>query len=122
MTWMETFTGHRFMIKLRNSSRMIAYMFFSIALSALKICIFLRLISIHPQGGLISLWLYEENNKLRDWKKCIFSAYSPMSSTYLCLRCSNFFNPSQRNYFGCAVSRKIGSRKSQGIISTLTYS
>jgi hypothetical protein len=26
--------------------------------------------------GLISLWLYIDNNKLQDWKKCIYSTYS----------------------------------------------
>jgi hypothetical protein len=28
------------------------------------------------RGGLISLWLYKENNKLRD-KKCIYYTYPP---------------------------------------------
>jgi hypothetical protein len=62
-------------------------------------------------GGLISLWLYKENNKLRDWKKCIYYTYSPLSSTHLWLRCSNFFNPSKKNSFGCATNRKIGKDK-----------
>jgi hypothetical protein len=70
---------------------------------------------------LISLWLYKENNKLRDWKKCIYSTYSPLSSTHLWLRCSNFFNPSKENSFGCAANRKIWNRKSQILISTPTY-
>jgi hypothetical protein len=30
----------------------------------------------------MSLWLYRENNKLRDWKKCIYSTYSTLSSTH----------------------------------------
>jgi hypothetical protein len=64
-------------------------------------------------GGLISLGLYKENNKLWDGKKCIYSTYSP-SSTHLWLHCSNFFNPSKKNSFGC-----VGNRKSQILISTL---
>jgi hypothetical protein len=35
------------------------------------------------EEALISLWLYKENNKLRDWKKCISSTYSPLISTHL---------------------------------------
>jgi hypothetical protein len=62
------------------------------------------------EGRLISLSLYKEN-KLRDWKKCIYSTYSPVSSTHLRLRCSNFFNPSKKNSFGCAANRKIGKAK-----------
>jgi hypothetical protein len=73
------------------------------------------------RGGLISLWLYKENNKLQDWKKCIYSTYSPLSSTHLWLLCSNFFNPSKKNSFGCAANMKIGNRKSQGLINTHTY-
>jgi hypothetical protein len=33
----------------------------------------------------------------------------------------NFFNPSKKNSFGCAANRKIENRKSQRLISTLTY-
>jgi hypothetical protein len=33
--------------------------------------------SLRGGGGLISLWLYKENNKLRDRKKCIYSTYPP---------------------------------------------
>jgi hypothetical protein len=71
----------------------------------------------HDKRGLISLWLYKEHNNLRDWKKCIYSTYSPLSSTHLWLRCSNFFNPSKKNYFGCAANMKIENRKSQRLIS-----
>jgi hypothetical protein len=71
------------------------------------------------RGELITLWLYKENNKLRDWKN-IFT-YSPLSSTCLWLRCSNFFNPSKKNYFECAANIKIGNRKSQRLIRTTTY-
>jgi hypothetical protein len=35
----------------------------------------------------------------------------PPSSTHLWLRCSNFFNPSKKNSFGCAANRKIGKAK-----------
>jgi hypothetical protein len=66
-------------------------------------------------GGLISLWLYKENNKLRDWKMYLLYIF-PLSSTHLWFRCSNFFNPSKKNSFGCAANRK-----SQRLISTLTY-
>jgi hypothetical protein len=62
--------------------------------------------------GLMRLWLYKENNKLRDWKNEF--TYSPLSSTHLWLRCSNFFNPSKKNYSDCAANRK-----SQRLISTL---
>jgi hypothetical protein len=77
-------------------------------------------IKVHYTRGLISLWLHNENKKLRVWKKCIYSIYSPLSSTHLWLRCSNFFNPSQKNYFGCAANRKIRNRKSRRLISTPT--
>jgi hypothetical protein len=70
-------------------------------------------------GRLISLWLYKENNNLWDWKN-IFT-YSPLSSAHLWLRCSNFFNPSKKNAFGCAVNRKIGNTKSQRLISAYTW-
>jgi hypothetical protein len=66
--------------------------------------------------GLISLWLYKEHNKLQDWRNVIYSTYSPLNSTHLWLRCSNFFNPSKKNYFGCAANRT-----SQRLISTYTY-
>jgi hypothetical protein len=40
----------------------------------------------------------------------------PLSSMHLRLRCSNFFNPSKENSFGCAANRKR-----QRLISTTTY-
>jgi hypothetical protein len=40
----------------------------------------------------------------------------PWGSTHLWLRCSNFFNPSKKNSFDYAAIRKIGNRKSQGLI------
>jgi hypothetical protein len=67
------------------------------------------------ERGLIILWLYKENNKLRNWKKCIYSTYSPLSSTHLWVRCSNFFNSSKKNYFGSA------NKKGQRLISTRMY-
>jgi hypothetical protein len=72
--------------------------------------------TIHSKirGGLISLWLYKEN-KLRDWKMYLLCIFPP-SSTQLWIRCSNFFNSSKRNSFGCAANRK-----SQRLISTPTY-
>jgi hypothetical protein len=73
--------------------------------------------NLEYERGLISLRLYKENNKLRDWKKCIYSSYSP-SSTHIWLRCSNFFNPPKKNSFGCAANRKTGNRKTQRLIST----
>jgi hypothetical protein len=64
------------------------------------------------RGGLISLWLYKEDNKLPDWKKkCVYSTCSPLRSTHLWLRCSKFFNPSKNNSCGCAANRKIGKAK-----------
>jgi hypothetical protein len=44
-------------------------------------------------------------------KKCIYSAYSPLSSTHLWFRCSNFFNPSKKNSFGFVANRKIRKAK-----------
>jgi hypothetical protein len=76
--------------------------------------------SSNSMRGLISLWLYRENNKLRDWKH-IFTLRIPLSSTHLWLRCSNFFNPSKKIYFGCAANTKIWNKKSQRLISTPTY-
>jgi hypothetical protein len=49
-------------------------------------------------------------------KKCIYSTYSPLSSTHLWICCSNFFNPSKKNSFGHAANKK-----SQRLISTPTY-
>jgi hypothetical protein len=75
---------------------------------------------LHRYGGLLSLWLYKDN-KLRDWKKSIYSIYSPLSSTHVWLRFYNFIKPSKKNSFGCAANRKIGNRKSRRLISTPTY-
>jgi hypothetical protein len=73
--------------------------------------------------GLVSLWLYKENNKLWDWKKIyIYSTYSPLSSTHLWLRYFNFFNPSKKHCSGYVANRKTGNRKSQKRISIPTYS
>jgi hypothetical protein len=72
------------------------------------------------RGELISLWLYKENNKLRV-EKMYFLYIFPLSSTHLWLRCSNFFNSSKKNSFGCAANGKIGNRKSQRLLSAPTY-
>jgi hypothetical protein len=53
----------------------------------------LRNVRCEGGRGLISLWLYKENNKLPNWKKFIYSTYSPLSTTRLWFRCSNFPNP-----------------------------
>jgi hypothetical protein len=45
----------------------------------------------------------------------------PPNSTHLWLCCSNFFNPSKKNSFGCAANRKVGNRKTQRLISTPMY-
>jgi hypothetical protein len=45
----------------------------------------------------------------------------PFISTHLRLRCSNFFNPSKKNSFGCAANRRMGNRKSQRLIRTHMY-
>jgi hypothetical protein len=66
------------------------------------------------QGGLVSLWLYKGNDKLRDWKN-IFT-HSPLSSSHLWFRCSNLFDPSKKNSFGCAANRNC-----QRLISSPTY-
>jgi hypothetical protein len=61
--------------------------------------------------GLISLWFYKENNTPKELKKMYLLYIFPLSSTHLWLCCSNFFNPSKKNYFSCAVNRKIENRK-----------
>jgi hypothetical protein len=45
----------------------------------------------------------------------------PLSSKHLQLRCSDFFNRSQRNSFGCAANRRTRNRKSQRLIDTSMY-
>jgi hypothetical protein len=78
----------------------------------------LRLLSFSPtetqaklRGGLISLWLYKENNKLRDWKN-VFTLHIPPWA----LHTYDFVNPFKKNSFGCAENSK-----SQRLISTPTY-
>jgi hypothetical protein len=41
-----------------------------------------------------------------DWKNVFTLHIPPLSSTHLWLRCSNFFNPSKKNYFACSANRK----------------
>jgi hypothetical protein len=75
-----------------------------------SMCLFEERYFSHMKGGgLISLWLYKENNKLQGWKKCIYPTYSPLSSTHLWLLCSNFFNPSMKNSFGCAANHQFSA-------------
>jgi hypothetical protein len=73
-----------------------------------------KILVIMRGGGLISLWLYKGNNKLRDWKT-VFT-YFPLSSTHLWLCYCIFFNPPKKIPFGCAANRK-----SQTLISNPTY-
>jgi hypothetical protein len=103
--------------------RILFYISFSIfiMITQCSISLFFDDVTSEIREGLLSLWLCKENNKLRDWKKCIYCTYSPLSSTHLWLRCSNFFNTSKKNSFGCAANRKIGNRKSQRLISIATY-
>jgi hypothetical protein len=63
----------------------------------------------------------ERKQQATGLKKCIYSTYSPLSSTHVWLRCSNFFNPSKKNYFGCAANKKRWNRKRQSFIRTPTY-
>jgi hypothetical protein len=70
---------------------------------------------LNTRGADKSLAL-ERKQQATGLKKCIYSTYSPLSSTHLWLRCSNFFNPSKKNSFGCAANGK-----SQRLISTPTY-
>jgi hypothetical protein len=44
----------------------------------------------------------------------------PLTSTHLLLRCCTFFNWTKKNSFDCVANRKIGNRKSQNLISTVT--
>jgi hypothetical protein len=67
-------------------------------------------------GELISPWLYKRK-QATGLKKYIY--ITPLSSTDLWLRCSNFFNPFKKNSFGCSANRKIGNRKSQNLSSPL---
>jgi hypothetical protein len=68
---------------------------------------------------LISLWRYKENNKLRDWKKYIYSTYSPWAphiDEFVVL--TSLTHPT-KNSFDCAANRKMGNRKSQVCITKL---
>jgi hypothetical protein len=75
-----------------------------------NLCVVERKFSVMYEAGLISLWLYKENNTIRDWKIYLLYIF-PLSSKLLWLRCSNFFNPSKKNSFACAANRKIGKAK-----------
>jgi hypothetical protein len=66
--------------------------------------------------GLISLWLYKEKTRYGIEKKCIYSTYSPQSSTHLLLRCSNFINPSKKNNFACAANHPSAANVASSIL------
>jgi hypothetical protein len=69
--------------------------------------------------GLIGLWLYKENNKLRDWKMYLrIPPWAPHAYNFVAL--TSLTHP-RKNSFGCAANRKIGNRESQTLISTTTY-
>jgi hypothetical protein len=56
---------------------------------------------------LINLWLYKENNKLRDWKN-IFTLHIPPWAPYTCdFVVLTSLTHSKKNSFGCAANRKI---------------
>jgi hypothetical protein len=80
-------------------------------------CLMTEFLLIYEEWADQSL-VYKEN-KLRDWKKCIYSTYSPMSFTHLWLRCSNCFNLSKKNSLGCAANKEIWSRKAKDLSARL---
>jgi hypothetical protein len=51
-------------------------------------------------------------------KMYLLYIFPPELHTHWQLRCSNFFNPSKKNSFGCAANRKTGSKKCKRLIST----
>jgi hypothetical protein len=51
----------------------------------------------------VSLWLYKEDNKPRDWKKCIY-IFTAELHTHLWLCCSDFCNPFKEKSFGCVTN------------------
>jgi hypothetical protein len=73
----------------------------------------------HPRGGGSDKFLALWRKQATGLKKCIYIFLSELHT--FCLRCSNFFNLSKKNSFGFAANRKRWNRKSQGLISTLTY-
>jgi hypothetical protein len=71
------------------------------------------------KGGLISLWLYKENNKLRDWKN-VFTLYIPpwAPRTYDFVVLTSLTQPRRI----LLVVLQKGNRKSRRLISTLRVS
>jgi hypothetical protein len=67
--------------------------------------------------------IFEQAQRTREADKSLAlqreqaTALQKMHLLYICLLCSNFFNPSKKNSFGCAANRKIGKRKSQRLIT-----
>jgi hypothetical protein len=70
---------------------------------------------------LISLWLYKENEKLRDWKNVFIPHIPPLSSTHLWLRSFNFFDTSKKNSLVVLQTSRRWNRKSRRLISTPRY-
>jgi hypothetical protein len=66
--------------------------------------------------GLISLWLYKENNKVWDWKNVFTLHIPPPRAPHTYDFGVLTFNPSKKHSFGCAANRK-----SQRLISTLRF-
>jgi hypothetical protein len=69
-------------------------------------------------GGLISLWLYKENNNLRDWKN-VFTLHIPTWAphTYDFVVLTSLTHP----WKFLLVVLQIANKKSQRLISTHTY-
>jgi hypothetical protein len=69
----------------------------------------------------ISLQLYKKTTSYKIEKMHLLHIFL-LSPIHLWLCCSNFINPPKKNSLGCAANRKTRNRKSQRLISTLTYS
>jgi hypothetical protein len=67
------------------------------------------------ERGRVSTWVYKK--KSYEVEKNLFTLHIPLSSTHLCLRCSNFFNPFKKKNFFCFPT----NMKSQRLISTPKY-
>jgi hypothetical protein len=73
------------------------------------------------EGGLISLWLYKENDNPQDWKKCIYSTSSPWAPhIYDFVVLTSLTHP--RKMLSVVLQTTCGwNKKSQRLISTPTY-
>jgi hypothetical protein len=56
------------------------------------------------RGGLRSFGIIKKTTSYGIGKMYLLYIFPPELQTRL--RCSNFFNPSKKNYFGCAANRK----------------